>query len=110
MPLNANVRSQLASQMGLGRPGGAASRGSNPASSTKGSNFAALENALLKKGVKKPADAKKVTAGKPGRQFFNQASGGDSALSKPSSDKAIKSQPGGPLQGAWARNYSGGGF
>jgi hypothetical protein len=110
MPLKPQVASQLMSQMGLGRTGGAASKGSTPVSKSKGANFSALENALLKKGVKKPADAKKVSGGGPGRQFFNQASGGDSSLGKPSSDKKISSQPGSSLKGAWSRNYSGGGF
>ena len=107
MPLKPAVASQLMSQMGLGRPGGAASRGSTPLKKEKGANFSALENALLKKGVKKPGDAKKVTAGQPGRQFFVKAAGGDSTLGKPKSDKKISSQPGTALQAAWSRNHGG---
>lgn len=97
--------------MGMARMGGASSKISNkPIAREKGANFSALENALLKKGVKKGSDAKKVTGGAPGRQFFTQTGGGDSSLGKPRSDKAIKSAPGGPLKSAWSRNYSGGGF
>lgn len=103
--LKPSVSSQLMSQTGMGRLGGMKSAMSTPASKGKGGTFATLENSLLKKGVKSPGDAKKVTAGKPGRQFFTKASGGDSSLAKPSSDKKITSQPGAPLMGAWARNY-----
>jgi len=102
------VSSQLMTQMGLGRPGGMKSAASTPAKKGKGGNFAALENALLKKGVKTPSDAKRVTAGQPGRQFFTKSSGGDSSLGKPSSDKKISAAPGGPLKSMWSRTYKGG--
>lgn len=71
-----NIQSQLASQIGMGRPGGMMSRMAPPVKSTKGSNFAAMEATLLK--GKRP-DPKKLASGKAGRQFFVKAAGGDSA-------------------------------
>lgn len=88
--LKPKVSAQLMSQTGLGRPGAMASRGSKPVQSSKGSKFAALQNALLKRGVQTPSLAKKVSAGKPGRQFFVKAAGGDSALGTPKSDSTPK--------------------
>lgn len=88
-----NVSSQLMSQTGMGRPGGAASRGVKPAVKSKGSGFAAMENALLKSGVKTPVQAKKVTAGPPARHFNTQASGGDITGSKPFSNVKISANP-----------------
>lgn len=74
MPLKPSVSAQLMSQMGMARSGGIASRGSNSAMSSKGSGFAAMENALLKGPKPNP---KKMAAGKPGRQFFTKSAGGD---------------------------------
>lgn len=70
--MNNDFRAQLTSQTGLGRPGGAASRGSSPkVNQGVGSGFAAMENALLK--TKKP-DPKKLAKG-GGKQFKTQAGG-----------------------------------
>lgn len=91
--LKPSVSSQLMSQTGMGRPGGTASRGSSPAVKSKGSGFAAMENALLKSGVKTPAQAKRVTGGGPGRQFGTVAAGGNVSGSKPFSDTSIKANP-----------------
>lgn len=88
-----NVSAQLMSQVGLGRPGGMASRATKPAVKSRGSGFAAMENALLKGGVKTPAQAKKVTSGGPARHFNTQASGGDIVGSKPFSNKATPANP-----------------
>lgn len=106
MPLKPQVASQLMSSMGMARLGGSAAKASSkPVNKGKGQNFAALEQALLKKGVKKPSDAKRVTQGPAARHFLTQASGGEQTLGKPKSDTPIKTQPGGPLKGAWSRNY-----
>lgn len=70
-----NIAAQLGSQMGMGRPGGMTSKVSTPVmGGTPGKGFAALENALLKGPKPNP---KKLAKGKAGRQFFNQAAGGD---------------------------------
>ena len=87
------IRSQLATNNGMSRMGGAASRGSKAIGGSKGRSFAAMENALLKGGIKSPAQAKRAAKGQPGRQFMTKASGGDMSLSKPRSDVAIKSNP-----------------
>jgi hypothetical protein len=61
-----NMMAQLQSQVGLGRPGGIASRGSSPVGSTPGGKFSAMENAMLKKLKPNPA---KLAMGKKTRQF-----------------------------------------
>lgn len=45
---NPKVIAQLQSQVGMGRMGGAASRGSTPVPNSTGRGFAAMENTLLK--------------------------------------------------------------
>ena len=91
--LKPSVSSQLMSQTGMGRPGGAASRATKTPVKSRGAGFAAMENALLKGGVKTPAQAKSVTGGGSSRQFNTKASGGDVKGSKPFSDLAIKPNP-----------------
>lgn len=91
--LKPSVSSQLMSQTGMGRPGGMASRGAQPKVSSRGSGFAAMENALLKGGIKTPVQAKKAAGGGPGRQFGTKASGGDVAGSKPFSNAKVSANP-----------------
>lgn len=80
------VNSQLMSSMGMGRLGGASSKASTPVPASTGKGFAAMEQTLLKAGAKNP---KAVTKGKPGRQFFTKAAGGDKSLgTKGSTPKA----------------------
>lgn len=86
------------------------SKMAKPVARSKGSNFAALEQSLLKRGIKNPAQAKKVTQGPAARHLLTQAGGGEQVLGKPKSDKSIKSSPGAPLKAAWGRAVSGGGF
>ncbi|SRR5216684_5018580 len=70
-----NIPTQLASQMGMGRPGGMMSKASRPVmGGSPGKGFAALESALLKGPKPNP---KSVAKGKAGRQFFTKAAGGD---------------------------------
>ena len=81
MPVKANIVSQLENQSGLGRQGGAASKGSVPnIMKGTGSGFAAMENTLLK-GV--APDPKSLAGGGSGRQFYTKASGGDAVGIKP---------------------------
>lgn len=87
------VVSQLTNNSGMGRLGGAASRGSTPVRGSQGSSFAAMEGGLLKSGVKTPAQAKKVTGGGAGRQFGTKAAGGDVKGALPSSNKQISAAP-----------------
>jgi len=102
------VAAQLMSSMGMARLGGASSKASSKqVNKGQGSQFASMEAALLKNGVKNPMQAKKATAGKPGRQFMTKAAGGDSSLGKPKSDVKISAQPGSALQAAWSRNHPG---
>jgi hypothetical protein len=69
------IVSQLSSQMGMGRPGGAASKGSMPSvMKSSGSAFAAMENTLLKGATPNP---KSMAGGGSGRQFYTKAAGGD---------------------------------
>lgn len=100
-----NVAAQLMSQTGMGRPGGMASRGSASVSKGKGGGFAAMEQALLKSGVKNTAQAKKVTAGSPARQFNTKASGGDVSSPKPFSNVGISSSPTKALSDLATRQY-----
>src|SRR5215469_12751764 len=84
-----NLSTQLMSQSGMSMPGGMKSQMSKQPVSGRGKGFAAMENALLKSGKPNP---KKVTAGKPGRQFFNQAAGGD-ATGLPKTRTTIHASP-----------------
>lgn len=100
------VTSQLTSNAGMGRLGGATSRGSTPVRGSQGSGFAAMEGALLKSGVKTTAQAKRVTGGGVGRQFGTKAAGGDVKGSLPSSNKAIGASP--TILASLMRNQVGG--
>lgn len=88
--LKPQVSAQLMSQTGMGRPGGAASRGSNSAPGGKGKGWASMENALLKK--KQPNPKGLAAQKKPARQYFTNVSGG-SGGNKPSSDSTPTSSP-----------------
>lgn len=87
------IKSQLSSNSGMGRLGGAASRGSTPVRGSKGSAFASMEQGLLKNGIKNPGQAKRATGGGPGRQFGTKAAGGDVKGNTPSSNKSFSSNP-----------------
>lgn len=79
--LKPKVNSQLSSQTGMGRQGGASSKASTSTGKTKGSTFAAMENMLLRGNAPNP----KSLSGnpQPSRQFMTQAAGGDlSGLTK----------------------------
>jgi hypothetical protein len=78
MALKPNVPSQINSQIGLARPGGAGAKIVKPPvmKGTPGSSFAAMESSLLKGLSPNP---KSLSGGGSGRQFYNQASGGDLA-------------------------------
>jgi len=65
-----NIMAQLQAQVGLGRPGGAASRGSSPLASTPGGKFSGMENAMLKKMKPNPT---KLAMGKKTKQFKKDA-------------------------------------
>lgn len=100
--LKPNVSAQLMSQMGMGRPGGMASRASQSVSPSTGSKFAAMQSTLLK--GQKP-DPKKTGAGKPGRQFFTKAAGGDAGGLKKVRGTITPAK--GPVMAAQASKQSG---
>lgn len=79
MPLLNRPMAQLTKQTGLGRPGGAASRGSTPSVATPGRGFAAMENAMmktLKPNVKKLAPTKGRQVKKAAAENFGQGQNG----------------------------------
>jgi len=88
--LKPSVSSQLMSQTGMGRPGGAASRGSSSAPASKGKGWASMENALLKK--KQPNPKGLAAQKKPARQYFTDVAGG-SGGNKPTSDSTPTTSP-----------------
>jgi len=69
-----SIVSQLQSQVGMGRMGGMASRGSAPPVTSPGSKFAGMENAMLKK--LKP-DPIKIAMGKKKAKQFKKAADED---------------------------------
>lgn len=66
-----SIAAQLMSQVGMGRPGGMASRMAPKIKPDRGSNFTAMTNALLK--ARRP-NIKKL-APKAGKQFNTQLAG-----------------------------------
>ena len=92
MAFKPRINSQFNSQSGLGRPGGAMSKGSTPGvMKGAGSSFAAMENTLIKGAA---PDPKALSGGGSGRQFFTSTAGGDSTASllKPKQTKKLKLQ------------------
>jgi hypothetical protein len=81
--------SQLNNQLGMGRQGGMMSSASAPkvAQATKGAKFGSMENALLK-GLS--PDPKAMSGGSSGRQFYTQATGGDTKPPKMMKSKTRK--------------------
>ena len=89
MPVKPNVAAQLNMQTGLGRPGGMMSKASSPnvMQSTKGAKFSAMQNSLIK-GL--TPDPKSMSGGNSGRQFYTQATGGDTKPPKMMKSKIKK--------------------
>lgn len=85
------IKAQLSSQTGMGRPGGAASRGSTTAPGGKGKGWASMENALLKS--KQPSPKGLAAQKKPARQYFTDVAGSPSGGMMPSSNSTPKTNP-----------------
>lgn len=96
---------QLSKQTGMGRPGGMASMGSKPPvmRGSKGANFSAMENTLLKGSAPNPTSLSGIGGGigtgtgqASGRQFYTNATGADlgQAMSGPSPIVKMKRKAG----------------